>query len=55
MSRRSQLAKDGEGLEVLNVHASYLKDVIGADSDALSFRFAAPMVDDRPDCHVVTA
>jgi hypothetical protein len=54
MPRSAQFAKDGKGLEILDVHASYLEDVIGADQDAFSLRLAAPMIDDRPGCHVVT-
>jgi hypothetical protein len=55
MPRSAQFAKDGKCLEILNVHASYLEDVIRADLDAFSLRLAAPMIDDRPSCHVVTS
>jgi hypothetical protein len=55
MPRRTKFAQDSERLEVLDVHASYLEHVIGANLDTLSFRFTAPVVDHRSGRHVVTS
>jgi hypothetical protein len=51
----AQLSKDAERAEVLDVHSTHLEYVVRTHHDALSFGFAAPMVDDRSRCHVLTS
>jgi hypothetical protein len=54
MRRGPELAEHAERAEVLDVHSTYFEDVIRTYLDALSFGFAAPVVNDRPGCHVLT-
>jgi hypothetical protein len=55
MGRRAELAEQVQRAEGLDVHSPDLEDVIGADRDAFTLGFAAPMVDDRSGCHMVTS
>jgi hypothetical protein len=53
MRRGPELAEHAERAEVLDVHTTHFEDVVRTHLDTLSFRFAAPVVDDRPGCHVL--
>jgi hypothetical protein len=55
MSSSAQFSENRERLEILDVHAADLEDIIRADLDTLSLRFAMSVVDDRSGCHGVTS